>query len=262
MKDFPTPFSAQGAGLCTTALGGCCEEGSSAIRNEEIASLLGRTPAFSRLDRQTLEQMARSSHGRSWGDSIFHEGESGECLHVVAGELVKVFTASESGEEMLLATPSTTGHVRRVGAHRWRAALGVRSGPGADDAVWWPFEPPSSICSDDAPRLWRGFSDPSRPCFATRSAEHRTSSVLDLPGRVAKVLVELGEDRGESMAGGIGLSLGVTQSDFAAMVGGSRPTVNQIEHAFEELEYLVVRGRQIFLQRLDLDWGEVPAQDS
>ena len=40
------------------------------------------------------------------------------------------------------------------------------------------------------------------------------------------------------------------------------PTVNQIEHAFEKLEYLVVRGRQIFLQRLDLDWGEVPAQDS
>jgi len=38
--------------------------------------------------------------------------------------------------------------------------------------------------------------------------------------------------------------------------------VNQILDAFEEREYLVVRGRETFLKRLDLDQEEMPAQAS
>jgi CRP-like cAMP-binding protein len=223
------------------------------MRNEEMASLLGRTPAFSTLDPQILEQIAASTHSRSYrrGDSIFHEGESGDCLYVVASGLVKVFTASESGDEMLLATlrpPDMFGEL----------AL-IDGGPRSASAA--AMHPTILLVITRT-----AFFDLIRRCpsalegvlrsVATllRNTLGRASDLvfLDLPGRVAKVLVELAEDRGESMAGGIGLSLDITQSDFAAMVGGSRPTVNQILHAFEERGYLVVRGRQIFVKRLDL----------
>jgi CRP/FNR family cyclic AMP-dependent transcriptional regulator len=222
------------------------------MRNEEIASLLGRTPAFSGLDRQTLEQMARSAHSRSYprGDSIFHEGESGDCLYVVAGGLVKVFTASESGDEMLLATlrpPDMFGEL----------AL-IDGGPRSASAA--ALEPTLLLVITrtaffELIRRYPSALEGVLRSVATllRNTLGRASDLvfLDLPGRVAKMLVEIAEERGEDMVGGIGLSLGIKQSDFAAMVGGSRPTVNQILHAFEERGYLMIHGRQIVVKQLD-----------
>src|SRR5437879_2717458 len=93
-------------GGCTAAPAVLSEEGSSAMRNEEIALLLGRTPVFGALDPETLRHVAGSANSRSYrkGESMFHQGDPGDRLYVVARGLVKVFTASESGEEMLLAT--------------------------------------------------------------------------------------------------------------------------------------------------------------
>jgi CRP/FNR family cyclic AMP-dependent transcriptional regulator len=71
---------------------------------------------------------------------------------------------------------------------------------------------------------------------------------LDLHGRVAKLLLALAEERGESHEGGVVLDLHMTQSDLAGMVGGSRQSVNQILHAFERRGYVELHGREVVIR--------------
>jgi CRP-like cAMP-binding protein len=71
---------------------------------------------------------------------------------------------------------------------------------------------------------------------------------LDLPGRVAKLLLALAEERGTSETDGRTLDLGMTQTDLANMVGGSRQSVNQVLRSFERLGYLELEGRRIVIR--------------
>jgi CRP/FNR family transcriptional regulator, cyclic AMP receptor protein len=73
---------------------------------------------------------------------------------------------------------------------------------------------------------------------------------LDLHGRVAKLLLTLAEERGRREGQEVLLDLQVTQSDLAAMVGGSRQSVNHILHAFQRRGYLEIEGRRIALKDL------------
>ena len=49
----------------------------------------------------------------------------------------------------------------------------------------------------------------------------------------------------------IALDLGVTQTDLAHMVGGSRQSVNQILHALAGRGFLHVRGREVEIVDLE-----------
>ena len=75
---------------------------------------------------------------------------------------------------------------------------------------------------------------------------------LDLPGRVAKTILDLGDERGETSPEGIRVDVELTQGDLAALVGGSRSTVNQILHAFEQRGYVALQGRMLVLKRPEL----------
>ena len=74
---------------------------------------------------------------------------------------------------------------------------------------------------------------------------------LDLHGRVAKLLVDLATDRGQPVGDDVSLDLGLTQSNLASMVGGSRQSVNQILRSFEDRGYLEISGRHIVVKRLE-----------
>jgi CRP-like cAMP-binding protein len=74
---------------------------------------------------------------------------------------------------------------------------------------------------------------------------------LDLPGRVAKLLITLAEERSTGADRDRVLDLHVTQGTIAGMVGGSRSSVNQILRGFEARGLLEVDGRKIILKKED-----------
>ena len=71
---------------------------------------------------------------------------------------------------------------------------------------------------------------------------------LDLHGRVAKLLLTLDDERGTGATDDRSLDLGMTQTDLANMVGGSRQSVNQVLRSFERLGYLELDGRRIVIR--------------
>ena len=78
------------------------------------------------------------------------------------------------------------------------------------------------------------------------------ATFLTLPARLAKTLVDLGRTYGQAMPdGSVRVTLRLTQTELASMVGGSRPTVNQLLQRFRRLGWINIEGRTLVLLQED-----------
>jgi CRP/FNR family cyclic AMP-dependent transcriptional regulator len=216
------------------------------VRPGAVASMLGQTDVFGALGGDALEALARRAVERFFkkGQIIFHEGDPGDALYVVEEGLVKVFVTSEEGDEMVLVT-------LRPGEVFGELAV-LDGGPRSASAE--AIEKAKLIVlhrtvlfeilhdhRDITEALLRSIGSLLR-----RVTEQAADLVfLDLHGRVAKLLLMLADRHGIDSGGDTVLDLGVTQSDLAAMVGGSRQSVNQILHHFERRGYVELAGRTV-----------------
>jgi CRP/FNR family cyclic AMP-dependent transcriptional regulator len=216
---------------------------------DRTAQLLGRTQIFASLDHQQLLVLAHAAIRRSYvrGESIFHQGDPGEALFAIAEGIVKIVLLSEDGDEMVLATlrtEDTFGELALIdGGPRSASARAVE--PTTVFAL--PREAFLQAIRENPPlleSLHRSLGTLLRSLLAQAS----DLVFMDLAGRVAKLLMGLADKEGKPHDGGITLDLHLSQSGLAGMVGGSRPSVNQILKSFEARGYLEVRGRHIFIK--------------
>lgn len=190
------------------------------MRTEVAVALLRRARLFAELDEETLAALADRSVERSFRRHarLFHQGDPGSGLYVLASGLVKLIVTSEDGEEMVLVT---------LGQGEAFGELSIVDG-GPRSASAEALEPTVAL-------------------VITREV------LLDLAtrdrGLTDALLRTLG---GTETPDGIELDTNLTQTDLAGMVGASRQSVNQILQGFARRGYLQVRGRRIVVQRLDL----------
>jgi CRP/FNR family transcriptional regulator, cyclic AMP receptor protein len=214
-----------------------------------MAQLLGKTQIFAGVDQEQLVALALASIRRSYmrGESIFHQGDPGEALFVIADGIVKIVLVSEDGDEMVLATlgvADTFGELALIdGGPRSASARAVE--PTTLFAL--PRESFLRAVRDN-PRLLESLHQSLGTLLRSLLAQASDLVFMDLAGRVAKLLVALAEKEGKQQDGGITLDLHLSQSGLAGMVGGSRPSVNQILKSFEARGYLEVKGRHIFIK--------------
>jgi CRP/FNR family cyclic AMP-dependent transcriptional regulator len=221
------------------------------MKLQRSASILGATELFADLDSEILNRVGEKALERRFrrGQLIFGEGDPGDSLFVVVDGLVKVFVTSDEGEEMLLIT------LRAGDTFGELALIDGRARSASAQAV----EPTAAlvVTRDVLLELMREHPALSESLLGSlgalvrRLTEQAADLVfLDLHGRVAKLLVHFAAERGQEEEAVLDLHL--TQSDLAAMVGGSRQSVNQILRAFEKRGYIELRGRTIVLKRMDL----------
>ncbi|MGH3787969.1 MAG: Crp/Fnr family transcriptional regulator [Pseudonocardiaceae bacterium] len=222
------------------------------MKAEKAASLLARTPIFAGLDQSELFELGACARRRSYqkGEHIFHQGDPGEALFVLAEGRVKVVFASEEGDEMILATlqpPDIFGELALIDG-------------GPRSASIQTLEPTTVLTLTRATLLNLLARQPQVTDVILRSlgrlvrrmiAQAADLVFLDLHGRVAKLLLNLIEDPTKHTNEPLSLDLKMTQSDLAAMVGGSRQSVNQILHSFERREYLRLDGRRLIVKDLE-----------
>jgi CRP/FNR family transcriptional regulator/CRP/FNR family cyclic AMP-dependent transcriptional regulator len=72
---------------------------------------------------------------------------------------------------------------------------------------------------------------------------------LDLPGRLAKRLLELGEKRGVETDRGLEIDLRITQQEIANAVGASRVAVNKLLGAFQDKGLVQIDRQHITILR-------------
>lgn len=223
------------------------------MKLDELLPVLSRTELFGHLSEETLREIApkgiRRRHKK--GELIFRQGDEGRTVYVLLGGLAKIFLTSERGDEMLLATlqaPATFGELALIDGLPRSASV---------EAIE-PVETLTFNVTDlvELSKANGSFSTGLLESLAgliRRLTDQASDFVfLDLHGRVAKLLLNFVDTRGEHTDEGIVLDLHLTQGDLARMVGGSRQSVNQILGTLSNRGYLALYGRKIVIKRLDL----------
>lgn len=220
---------------------------------------LRRSPLFQGILPDDLRRLARGMAQRRYrrNEVIFHEGDPGESLHVVVEGRVKITRESMEGEEAIVATlgeGETFGELVLLdGAVRSATATAIE----ATETVTMTRAAFSALVDGSDPFRWQllgGIAHRLRRLTDQLAEVH----FLDLTGRLALQLTRLAEEAAPGHQADISLPPTLTQSDLAAMVGGTRQRVNQILGDFID-EGLVAHdgGRLIVrdLERLRLRGG-------
>jgi CRP/FNR family cyclic AMP-dependent transcriptional regulator len=180
------------------------------------------------------------------GEIIFQEGEPGDRLYVILEGKVKLGRSSNDGRESLLA-------ILGPGEMFGELSLfdpGPRTSTAAalTDAVILAL-------SNEQLRPWLA----GRPEVAAALLQalarrlRRTNEAMadlvfsDVPGRVAKALMDLGEKFGEITAEGLMVTHDMTQEELAQLVGASRETVNKALADFAQRGWIRLESRQVMI---------------
>lgn len=214
--------------------------------------LLAKTKLFSYLEADGLRQLAGRAILRRYrrGEVVFREGDPGNWLFVVASGRMKVVVTSAEGDEMVLAAlapPDTFGELALVDG-------GVRSATvEAVEASTLLVLTRTAFLDvlHEHPSLVEGLLESLGGLIRRLTDQTSDLVFLDLPGRVAKLLLGLAGESEAQPATEHVIDVSFTQTEIANMVGGSRQSVNQILRTFESAGYIETVGHSIRILRAD-----------
>jgi CRP/FNR family cyclic AMP-dependent transcriptional regulator len=175
---------------------------------------------------------------------IVSEGDETDSLYVILSGRVKVFVADESGKEVVLGTQ---------GPGDYFGEMVLDGGPRSASVM--TTEP--LRCLVVSKRAFRDFLH-SQPDFAIRlieklirrsrllTASVKSLALMDVYGRVARLLLDLAEDED----GALIVRDRLTQQDIASRVGASREMVSKILNDLSQGGYISVSQKRITLHKV------------
>ena len=217
--------------------------------NDQIDEVIVRkAPIFLGLDSAAADALRASMSlvKLRKGQSLFKEGDDGDNLYVVSNGKVKLGTKSPDGREnllMILGPGDMFGELSLFDSGpRTATATAVTDSKlltlGQDKVIPWVREHPEvslQLLARLASRL------------------RRTNEVVgdlvfsDVPGRVAKALIDLGVKFGEKRPEGLFVNHDLTQEELAQLVGASRETVNKALADFAQRGWLRLEARSVMI---------------
>jgi len=204
-----------------------------------------KAPLFTALDEAAAASLRASMDTVkiAKGSILFKEGDDGEHLYVIIDGKLKLGTSSGDGRENLLSI----------------------LGPGEMFGELSLFDPgprtSTATAVTDAKLLSLSHEKviPWLKQLLTRLSQRlrRTNEAVgdlvfsDVPGRVAKALIDLGERFGKTTSEGLLVNHDLTQEELAQLVGASRETVNKALADFAGRGWLKLDGRSVLITDLE-----------
>jgi CRP/FNR family transcriptional regulator, cyclic AMP receptor protein len=225
----------------------------SVMRQDDALVLLRRTPLFAGLGPADLQPLLPEVRWRRFAREsyIFREGDPGDHLHFIASGEVKISRTTDAGGEVafaILGAGDVFGEIAALEENAVRSADAqalteteclvlhkralvafLQSRPAA---MWQVI----TVLTDYIRRKDEAFAD---------LAFH------DIPGRVARKLLDLASARGEPIGSGTQIMLPLSQATLAGLVGASRENVNRALNRFASLGFIELERGRITLLRPD-----------
>ena len=201
--------------------------------------------------RTDLAGRLRSRHYRA-GTDVFHHGQPGTAMYIVADGAVRIYLPSETGRDVVLA-------VLRHGDMFGEMALLERGQPGRsasaraiEDTELLRLERQDfeSVLVDH-PEAQRAIIDILVERLRRTNESMQDAYLLEVPGRLARRMLLIAEEHGRDTEQGRELGLRLSQQDLADMIGASRVAVNKQLQAWRK-DGIIDVSRQRFTI-LDLD---------
>jgi CRP-like cAMP-binding protein len=207
-----------------------------------------RAPLFTALDEAAALSMRASMDTVkiAKGSILFKEGDDGEHLYVIIDGKLKLGTSSGDGRENLLSI---------LGPGEMFGELSLFDpGPRTSTATAVTDAKLLSL-SHEKVIPWLKQNPEVSLQLLTRLSQRlrRTNEAVgdlvfsDVPGRVAKALIDLGDRFGKITAEGLLVNHDLTQEELAQLVGASRETVNKALADFAGRGWLKLDGRSVLI---------------
>jgi CRP/FNR family transcriptional regulator, cyclic AMP receptor protein len=207
-----------------------------------------KAPLFAALDDEAAEALRASMVEVRLlrATSLFTEGDLGDRLYLIAEGKIKLGMSSLDGRENLVAVLGPGEMFGELSLFdpgpRASTATALTDsrllGLGHEDLAPWLTGRP-----EVAAQLLRALAHRLR-----RTNETMADLVFsDVPGRVAKALLDLAERFGTVTAEGTLVSHDLTQEELAQLVGASRETVNKALADFAGRGWLRLEARAVLL---------------
>ena len=209
---------------------------------------LARAGIFQGVEPAAAEALAQSLESVEFprGHVIFAEGEPGDRLYIIQSGKVKIGRKSPDGRENLLAI---------MGPADMFGELSIFD-PGPRTSTATTVTEVRAV-SMDRPALRQWIA--TRPEIAEQLLRvlarrlRRTNTMLadliftDVPGRVARALLQFAQRFGSQEAGLLRVTHDLTQEEIAQYVGASRETVNKALADFAHRGWLRLEGKSVLI---------------
>jgi CRP/FNR family transcriptional regulator, cyclic AMP receptor protein len=217
-----------------------------------VEDVLRRAPLFEALSEEDYSALRAgvSTVQLSRGERLFSEGDTGDKLYIILSGKIKLTKAAPDGRENLLSVHGPGEMFGELSLFdpipRTSSATAVTNaelaGVAHEDLRSWLTTRP-----EVAMHLLRALARRLR-----RINEVKADLVFtDVPGRVAKALLDLAERFGVPTPAGIQVNHDLTQEELAQLVGASRETVNKALADFAARGWLQLAAKSVLLTDVD-----------
>ena len=215
---------------------------------EDAEVVLRRAPLFEGLDEESARALRRqmTEVKLSRGEHLFLEGDQGDRLYVVLDGKIKLTRAATDGRESLWSVLGPGEMFGELSLFDPRPRTSTAS--AVTDAT-------VAALGDEALRPWL-MDRPDVSMHMLRALARRlrrandvTADLVftDVPGRVAKNLLDLADRFGERDNAGLHVHHDLTQEELAQLVGASRETVNKALAYFAARGWLQISARSVLI---------------
>ncbi len=216
------------------------------------ADLLQRVPFLAALADSDREALAASVTRRRYrrGDIIFQKEDPARSMFIIEKGSVRIYVPSAQGVDLTLAV---------MGQGDFFGDLSLLDG-GARSAGAAALAETIALVLERSDFLALLLSRPqaatavlARVAQRLRDTNETAADLafLDVGGRLAKKLLDLGEVSGVQRPDGILIDLTLTQEDLANMIGVTRESVNRNLSLFRRLKLVKSEGRRLVLRDVE-----------
>jgi len=217
-----------------------------------VDDVLRQAPLFTALDDEAAAALQASTVEvrLSKGQDLFLEGEPGDRMFVITEGKIKLGHTASDGRESLLAI---------LGPGELLGELSLFD-PGPRTATATALTDATLIAlGHSALRPWLTGRPEVAEALLQALAQRlrRTNEAMadlvfsDVPGRIAKILLELGDKFGRQMPDDLHVTHDMTQEELAQLVGASRETVNKALADFASRGWIRLESRSVVLLEMD-----------
>jgi CRP/FNR family transcriptional regulator len=213
---------------------------------------LRRCILFAHVDDEGLRALASQMRRRRFrrGEVIFHQDDVGDSLQVVISGSVKIVLPSEEGEEAIIASLQPGEFFGELalldGAPRSTTATAIEP----TETLSLPREQFLRLLADD-PQIVQALLHVLASELRRLTGHVGELHFLDLAGRLAMRLVRLARDVDPTATGRVELNWPFTQSDLAAMIGGTRQSVNRVLSELVDAGHLTIEREALIINDLE-----------
>lgn len=215
----------------------------------KMYQFLQQTQLFNELNTRQLEKIAPHIIVRQYmpQDLIFFQGDPGDKLYLIQSGQVRIFINGLDGSEtsvILCGRPGEVFGELAVIDGLTRSASAVAM---TETVLYTISRDRFRQIMQENPQIALNFMK-----ILSKKVRYNTHQVdslasLDISRRLARKLLELGQDYGTAETNGVRISTPLTQSNLASLIVATRESINKVMRTFREQGLIETEGRHIIL---------------